>query len=602
MPSEPDLPSDPDLPSTARAFGRAMQLAYRAEPALLVVSFALLLVSWVPGSLGALWLKLLADGALQHRVDLILWGAGGATVSLLAGWLLGTAGRRLENRFRERATVVLEAHVAALHTGVPGIEHQERPEYLDRLQLLRDQVFLLNHLYPAFLNTAGSAARLVLTIGLLASVSPVLILLAAFAVPTVLVSNWRAGREREASERAAPPWRLARHLFELGTTAGPGKEVRVTRTGARLAARRGAAWDDWFATVSVTRWSSAAWHTAAWTLFGLGYVGAIVYAAAGIHASAGGVLLVLAAGANLAQFFGGTVAEASFFRWTLDAARRLVWLEDYSRDRTDGAAGEVPERLARGIRLEGVSFRYPGTDRWVLRDVDLELPAGTVVAVVGENGAGKSTLVKLLCRFYTPTEGRVTVDGVDLARVPAAAWRERLAGAFQDFCRFELRAGQTVGLGDLPRLDETPALEAAVSRAGAAEVVARLPRGMETQLGPTWEGGVDLSFGQWQRLALARGLMRDEPLLCVLDEPTAALDAEAEHALFERFAAAARASGESGGITVLVSHRFSTVRMADLIVVLDGARVVEVGGHDELVARGGLYAELYGIQARAYRA
>jgi ATP-binding cassette, subfamily B, bacterial len=233
--------------------------------------------------------------------------------------------------------------------------------------------------------------------------------------------------------------------------------------------------------------------------------------------------------------------------------------------------------------------------------LDHNLRAARHGATVGENGAGKSTLVKLLCRFYEPTEGRITVDGVDLARVPAQAWRARLAGAFQDFCRFELRASQTVGIGDLERIEERPALETAVGRAGAGEVVARLPNGLDTQLGPTWDEGVELSFGQWQRLALARGLMRDDPLLCVLDEPTAALDAEAEHALFERFAAAARAEGAGGRVTVLVSHRFSTVRMADPIVVLDGSRVADVGAHEELMARDGLYAELYRIQARAYR-
>jgi len=593
--------SERDLPSTRRALWRAMQLGYRAQPALLVVSFALVVTSWVPASLGALWLKLLADGAVQRRADLVAWGAAGLAVSVAATWLLSTVGRRVELRFRERATVVLEAHVARLHAAVPGVEHLERPEYLDRLQLLRDQIFLINHLYPAFFGTTGAIARLVLTAALLASVHPSLILLVAFAVPTVLVSGWRAGREREAAERAAPDWRLARHLFELGMTAGSSREVRITRTGARLGARRRAAWDGWFAIVSAARWSSAAWYAAAWTLFGAAYVGAVVFVAAGIHASAGGVLLVLAAGANLARFFGATVAEAGFLRWTLDAARRLVWLEGYASDRAAMADEPVPARLTRGLRLEGVSFRYPGTDAWVLRDVDLELPAGSVVAIVGENGAGKSTLVKLLCRFYEPTAGRVTADGTDLARVPVAAWRERLAGAFQDFCRFELRARQTVGLGDLERLDDGPALETAVARAGAGDVVARLPSGLDTQLGPSWDEGVDLSFGQWQRLALARGLMRDGPLLCVLDEPTAALDAEAEHALFERFAAASRAHGAEGRITVLVSHRFSTVRMADVIVVLDGARVVEVGGHDELMARRGLYAELYGIQARAYR-
>jgi ATP-binding cassette subfamily B protein len=200
--------------------------------------------------------------------------------------------------------------------------------------------------------------------------------------------------------------------------------------------------------------------------------------------------------------------------------------------------------------------------------------------------------------------------------MPAVAWRTRLAGAFQDFYRFEFRALHSVGVGDAPRLDDVPAVERAVERAGADDVVAHLAAGLETQLGPTWPDGVELSFGQWQKLALARGFMRDRPLLLVLDEPTAALDAETEHALFERYAAAAsqgRRRGESesplevelesvqdGRITLLVSHRFSTVRMADSIVVMKGARVVEVGSHGELMARGGLYAELYGIQAAAY--
>jgi ATP-binding cassette subfamily B protein len=225
------------------------------------------------------------------------------------------------------------------------------------------------------------------------------------------------------------------------------------------------------------------------------------------------------------------------------------------------------------------------------------------VAIVGENGAGKSTLVKLLCRFYDPVSGRVTIDGTDLARLPTEAWRTRLAGAFQDFFRFELRASETVGVGDLDRIDERAAVDAAVDRAGARDVVDRLGQGLETQLGISWDEGVEVSFGQWQKLALARGFMRDHPLLVVLDEPTAALDAETEHALFERYAASARdAAGLADGrITVLVSHRFSTVRMADLIIVLDGARVVEVGTHDALVARKGQYAELYNIQAAAYR-
>jgi ATP-binding cassette, subfamily B, bacterial len=316
------------------------------------------------------------------------------------------------------------------------------------------------------------------------------------------------------------------------------------------------------------------------------------------------VLLVLAAGARLSAYIGATVGEIGFLRgfWS-DGSRRLAWLEDYAASIAASGDLPVPDVLRRDIRLEHVSFAYPGTSRVVLEDVSVTLPAGVVVAIVGENGAGKTTLVKLLAKMYEPTSGAILVDDTPLARMPAGEWRARLAGAFQDFFRFEFRAKHTVGLGDIPRLDDQPAVDAAVTRAGAGDVVARLASGLDTQLGPTWPDGAELSFGQWQKLALARGFMRDGPLLLVLDEPTAALDAETEHALFERYATAARGAGENenGRITILVSHRFSTVRMADLIVVLDGARLVEVGTHDELMAKNGQYAELYGIQAAAYR-
>ena len=266
----------------------------------------------------------------------------------------------------------------------------------------------------------------------------------------------------------------------------------------------------------------------------------------------------------------------------------------------------MPERLTDGIRFEHVTFSYPGTSRPALEDVTLEIPAGTVVAIVGENGAGKSTLVKLLTRMYQPTSGRILVDAVELSRMPAEQWRARVAGAFQDFFRFEFPVHQTVGLGDLPRIEDRGAVHAAVERAGADDVIEKLNAGLDTQLGPTWPGGVEVSFGQWQKLALARGFMRENPLLLVLDEPTAALDAETEHALFERYAAAARngdrgPTDSQGRITLLISHRFSTVRMADLIIVLQGARVAETGSHEELMARRGPYSELYGIQAAAYR-
>jgi ATP-binding cassette subfamily B protein len=344
------------------------------------------------------------------------------------------------------------------------------------------------------------------------------------------------------------------------------------------------------------------WHALAWAVFASAYVGAVVFVASGLRAPAGDVLLVLAAGARLSAYVGGTTGEIGFLRsiW-MDGSKRLAWLEDYVASLTASADLPVPAHLKQGIRLEKVSFAYPGTERLVLEDVSLELPAGAVVAIVGENGAGKTTLVKLLSKFYEPTSGTIYADGLPLARMPADSWRERLAGAFQDFFRFEFRALHSIGVGDVPRVDDAPAVTIAVDRAGAGDVVSRFPAALETQLGPTWPGGVEVSFGQWQKIALARGFMRDQPLLLVLDEPTAALDAETEHALFERYAAAAHSKDADGRITVLVSHRFSTVRMADLIVVLDGAKVVEIGTHDQLMARRGSYSELYGIQAAAYR-
>jgi ATP-binding cassette subfamily B protein len=577
---------------------RALRRGYRAEPWLLSVSFGLGLLAALPDALIALWLKLLADGVLGGRRDLVMGACAGLAVSAVATWVLSLASERTQRRFRDRLTIALESHVAGLQAGVATVAHHERPELLDRLAVLRNQVFVLDHMYLSLFTTCGWVLRLAVTLGLLVSIHPALALLALFALPTVLTSGWRPGVERAAEERGASANRLARHLFEVATTAPPGKEVRVTRVGARLVARRRAAFDAWYGPVAAARWGSAVWHALGWALFGGAYVGAVVLVSSVLAAGPGSVLLVLAAGARLSAYIGATVGEIGFLRgiW-LDGSKRLAWLEDYASAQAQGSDAPVPERLERGIRFEGVSFAYPGTERLVLEDVDLHLAPGRVVALVGENGAGKTTLVKLLCRLYRPSRGRILVDGTDLARMPAEGWRARLAGAFQDFFRFELKARHSVGVGDVPRLDDGPAVAAAVERAGAEDVAGQLPAGLETQLGPTWPGGVELSFGQWQKLALARGFMREVPLLLVLDEPTAALDAETEHALFERYAEAAR----DDQITLLVSHRFSTVRMADLIVVLDGSRVAETGTHDELMARGGQYAELYGIQAAAYR-
>jgi ATP-binding cassette subfamily B protein len=563
-------------------------------------AFALVLLAGVPDALLALWFKLMADALVAGDAPRVRLTAIALGVSAAGMWFLRTVGARVQRRFRDKVTIALESHVARLQASIATIAHQEVPEYLDRIAMLRDQVFVLDHMYVAVFSMAGWILRLAVTIALLVSVHPALALLAVFALPTVFTSTWRPGIERAAQEHAAPFNRLARHLFTTATTAAPAKEVRLTRIGGRLMRERRAAWESGHRPIAAVRWGSMGWHAAAWAIFAAGYVASVVFVAAGLHASAGAVLLVLAAGARSSAYVGAAVGELAFLRgfWVY-GARRLAWLEDYAASLASTAHLTAPERLERGIRFERVSFAYPGSERLVLDDVTIDLPAGAVVAVVGENGAGKSTLVKLLARMYEPTGGRILIDGTPLSRIAADSWRAKMAGAFQDFFRFEFSARHSVGLGDVPRLDDEPAVASAVMRAGAGDVVARLGAGLDTQLGPTWPGGVDVSFGQWQKLALARAFMRDRPLVLVLDEPTAALDSETEHALFERYAAAAHTT--DGRITILVSHRFSTVRMADLIIVLQGARCVEMGSHDELVTRGGVYAELYGIQAAAYR-
>ncbi len=590
------------LPPALSSMWRLCRLGFRYEPRLMGVAFTLALVAALPDALLAVWFSLLGKGLLEDNAGLLRFAVIALAVSAVGTWLLQTVSTRMQRRFRDKVTIALESHVARLQASISTIAHQERPEYLDRLSVLREQIFTLDHMYMSVFSTAGWILRLVITIVLLTTVNPVLILLVVFAIPTVAATSWRPVVERTAQERGAQSDRLARHLFTLTTSAPPGKELRVLGIGQRLADRRRAAWEQWYGPVAAARTRSSAWYAGGWAIFAVGYVGAIALTATGKGASPSAAILVLTAGARLSSYVGATVGEIGFLRgvW-MNGSQRLAWLEDYAAAVAQYADQPAPTRITDGIRFEQVSFTYPGSTSRALEDVDLFLPSGAVVAVVGENGAGKTTLVKLLAKLYDPSSGRILIDGTDLSRIETAQWREQLAGAFQDFFRFEFQAGQTIGLGDLPRFDSEPAVVAALDRAGARDVVDGLPAGLHTQLGPTWHEGVDVSYGQWQKLALARGFMRDEPLIVALDEPTAALDAETEHQLFERYASRAHERKQNGSITILVSHRFSTVRMADLIVVLDGAHAVEVGTHEELMAHGGRYAELYRIQARAYQ-
>jgi ATP-binding cassette subfamily B protein len=320
-------------------------------------------------------------------------------------------------------------------------------------------------------------------------------------------------------------------------------------------------------------------------------------------ATPGDVVLAFNLAAQVNAQLQGAVMQATWMMRVLKVVGRYLWLVDYA-GRAQHAArprAAVPSRIERGIDMENVSFTYAGTESPVLENVSVRIPAGTTVAIVGDNGAGKSTLVKLLCRFYEPTTGRIVMDGTDLADLDPAEWRGRIAAGFQDFVRFELLARESIGVGDLPRIGDRRVIEDAVERGAARDVVEDLSAGLDTPLGKSFVDGAELSGGQWQKVALARAMMRERPLLLMLDEPTSALDAQAEHELFDRYAASARAVARAtGGIAVFVSHRFSTVRMADLIAVVDGGRIVEQGTHDALVAYRGVYADLFALQAAAY--
>ena len=255
----------------------------------------------------------------------------------------------------------------------------------------------------------------------------------------------------------------------------------------------------------------------------------------------------------------------------------------------------MPVPIRRGFEFQDVGFRYPGSDRWAVRHLSFTLEPGERIALVGENGAGKTTLVKLLARLYDPDEGRILLDGVDLRDYDLGSLRTNIGVIFQDFVRYDFVMKENIGVSQIERLEDEARIREAAQRSLADAVAGRLEHGYDQMLGRRFDGGVDLSGGEWQKVALGRAYMRDAQVL-ILDEPTASLDARAEYEVFLRFAELTK-----GRMAVLISHRFSTVRMAERILVLQGGELIDQGTHDELVTKGGLYAELFGLQAAGYR-
>ncbi|GAB3401064.1 ABC transporter ATP-binding protein [Flindersiella endophytica] len=553
----------------------------------------------------AVWLKFLTDGIVQRDVSLVVAGVVGLAVVQSTLGIAGIFGNDLRIILSERIGFAIDREVATIAAALPGMEHHERPDYQDRLELLRrNQAALansLNSLLNALNAVVGAAGALVVLLYL----SPWLLFVVLFAVPAIPIARLQQKWQRAGEEESATPSRLARHLRGLTVDRDAGMEFRVFGLQDEIRRRFRLAWRAAREPVLRAERRTAWTNIARQAVFAIGYVAAVVlvlWRAVQGQATAGDVVATIFICQQVATMVVWPVFSLARLGPLLRAAGRMLWLRDYADTEAAKRTGslEPPAALREGITFESVSFAYPGTDRLVLQDVSLTIPAGSVVALVGENGAGKTTLVKLLTRMYEPAGGRILVDGVDLAEISVVEWRSRLSAAFQDFAKLELVAQHAVGVGDLPRLDDASAVTGALQRAGASEVVPALPAGLSSQLGSSWPDGVDLSTGQWQKLALGRALLRSDPLVVFFDEPTASLDAPTEHALFERYASVARAGSTAGAITVLVSHRFSTVRTADLIVVVGDGGVTELGSHEELMSRGGLYAELYTLQARSY--
>jgi ATP-binding cassette subfamily B protein len=584
-------------------------IAWKADPVRTTFVTAMSIAQQASTPLFGVALGWLTDGVVRGRPDqarnaIVLYGA-----VLFYGSVTSVINFPMRMHLREKTSHAIDRNLVDLAGRVPGLEHFERAEYADKVELLRASRTALAGAPDALVYNVAMPVQILVTALILSRAHPAMLALPLFGLPTLYVSQRTSMRLQDLQEDLAERGRIRAHLFTTALSNQAGKELRVFGLGPTLLRRRDEIWQGMERQIVRVNMKFIGQSTLAWAVFALGYIGAVTlvaYDATRGRATPGDVVLAV----TLAAQVRGQISQMSgMVQWLIESlktAERYVWLADHARDafaRSNPAAPKpVPTRLTDGIRFDNVSFSYPGTEVDVLSAVNLHIPAGATVAVVGDNGAGKSTLVKLLARYYDPTTGRILVDGVDLNEIPTEEWRTHLSAGFQDFVRFELTAREVVGIGQIESLDSEPAIEGALDRASATSVVTELSDGLDTQLGKSFEGGLELSGGQWQKLALGRAMMREEPLLLLLDEPTAALDAPSEHALFERYAGAARrAASATGAITLLVSHRFSTVRMADLILVLDGNEIREAGSHAELMNIDGVYAELYELQARAYR-
>ncbi|GAA1124001.1 ABC transporter ATP-binding protein [Kribbella jejuensis] len=594
------------MPKTLRIFRLWITTSFRAAPWLMTASTVLVALRAITAPAQTYGVSRLVDGIASDRSSTIALGIAIIVGGLAISFVADTLGWPLQDTAQERMAGRVHADLLDVTTGIPGLSHHERPEVADKLELVRERAWRMGVGAEVLLWAFATVTNTVTVLTLLGSVHPVLLVLPLLGGARIWSAYLSSTRQQKAWEDSMPQERLVDRLIDVAKDPRMGLEVRVFGLGKVLLDRIFALQTERFdRRVAAARWGGKV-DGAVRLVFGLAYAIAIIWVVARARdgqATAGDVVLVLLLAPQVDQMTGGIAQNVYWVGEVIRSFSRYDWLREYAKQNSwRSSQAPAPARITEGIELRDVGFSYPGSESAVLSGINLTVPAGSAVALVGENGAGKTTLVKLLARMYDPTTGRILVDGVDLATIQPDEWRSQLSAGFQDFVKFEFTAREVVSIGDLARAGDEDAVLTAIGRGDAESVVAGLPRGLDSQLGKKFADGVELSGGQWQRLALARAFMRERPLLLLLDEPTAALDPEAEHRLYEQYAEAAKiAAAETGGITVLVSHRFSTVRMADLIVVMHRGRIEEFGTHEDLLAAGARYAELFELQARAYR-
>ncbi|MCF8238713.1 MAG: ABC transporter ATP-binding protein/permease [Saprospiraceae bacterium] len=486
------------------------------------------------------------------------------------------------------------------HAATLDLFQFENPEFYDKLERARRQTTGRTVLISQILTQVQDVISiLALGAGLL-FFNPWLILILIVAVlPAFLGESYFNQQSYSLTRSWTPERRELDYLRFIGASDQTAKEVKIFGLADFLANRfkvlahryflanrriaiRRAGWGAALGLISTAAYYGAYVLIIQETIAGLITIGTLTFLA-GSFDRMRGLLQGL-----MSRF--STIAEASLY---LQDLFDFFAIEPEISSPTDPIP--FPHPIQKGFTFEGVSFKYPGTDKWVLRDLTFTLTAGEKLALVGENGAGKTTLVKLLARLYEPTEGRILLDVHDLRSYDLATLRDNVGIIFQDFQKFSLPAGENIAVGHIDQIHDQARIESSAAKSLADEVIRELPNGYDQVLGRRFADSVDLSGGQWQKIALARAYMRDAQLL-ILDEPTSALDARAEHEVFVRFAELI-----SGRSAVLISHRFSTVRMADRIIVLQSGRIVEMGSHEELMQKEGLYAELFRLQAQGYQ-